>query len=161
MEFENGKQFLEKSAADPSLWFLDPKITFLNHGSFGACPKAVIAAQFQIRERMERQPVSFFVRELEELLDRSRSILAKFVGAPARDLVFVTNATSGINTVLRSLNFRRGDEVLVTDHEYNACRNALDYAAQAAGVKTVVATLPFPLSNAAQIIEAILERLTP
>src|SRR5688500_17426296 len=108
---------------DPAtLWSLDPEVTFLNHGSFGACPRAVLEAQRRWRDRMESEPVRFLTRELEPLLDRARADLAAFVGADADGLAFVPNATSGVNAVVRSLDLRPGDELLRTDHGYNACR---------------------------------------
>ena len=142
-------------------WPLDPKITFLNHGSFGSCPRAVLEYQQGLRDRMERQPVQFLARDLEELLDAARAALARFVGAQADDLVFTGNATSGVNTVLRSLTFAPGDELLVTDHEYNACRNALDYVAGRTGATVVVAAIPFPLDSVEEIVRAILSKVTP
>ena len=152
---------IEKPAANPRLWWLDPKITFLNHGSFGACPKAVLDHQDHLRKRLEREPVDFMVRELEPLLDQARSALARFVGARPQDLVFVRNATSGVNAVLRSLTFSPGDEILVTDHEYNACRNVVDYVAERSGATVVVAPILFPLAREDQAIAPILERVTP
>ena len=107
---------LNVPAADPGLWNLDPTTVCLNHGSFGSCPQAVLAFQRALQDHLERQPVHFFVRELEPLWDRARAALATFVGAERDDLVFVPNATSGVNTVLRSLRFEPGDELLVTDH---------------------------------------------
>src|SRR5690349_17522848 len=104
---------LEKPAADPGLWPLDPQTVFLNHGSFGSCPRPVLAFQAALRDRLEKQPVQLLVRELEPLLDEARRELARFVGAPPDDLVFVPNATNGVNTVLRSLRFEAGDELLV------------------------------------------------
>lgn len=152
---------LKKPAAKPSLWWLDKQIAFLNHGSFGACPKAVLDFQNELRLRLEREPVAFMVRELEPLLDKARAALAKFVGAKSSDLVFVRNATSGVNAVLRSLNFSAGDEILVTDHEYNACRNVVDFVAQRSGARVVIARIPFPLQHGDQIIAPILEAVTP
>jgi len=146
--------------APPVVWPLDPAVTFLNHGSFGSCPLPVLEFQRELRDRMERQPVKFFVRDLEELLDWARIRLAKFLGGKAENLVFVPNATSGVNAVLRSLDFEPGDELLVTDHEYNACRNALDYVAQRTGAKVVVAKIPFPLASAEEIIEAVMGAVT-
>jgi isopenicillin-N epimerase len=142
-------------------WPLDPAITFLNHGSFGSCPRPVLAFQQSLRDRLERQPVQFLVRELEPMLDDARRVLAAFVGANADNLVFVTNATSGVNTVLRSLSFSAGDELLVTNHEYNACRCALEYAAQRAGAKVVVASIPFPFQSEDQIVQSVLNAVTP
>jgi isopenicillin-N epimerase len=142
-------------------WPLDLKVVFLNHGSFGSCPLPVLEFQQALRDRMERQPVQFLVRELEGLLDEARGALARFVGAAPDNLVFVAGATSGVNTVLRSLSFEPGDELLVTDHEYNACRNALEFAAGRSRAKVVVATLPFPFQSAGQLVEEIVGRVTP
>jgi len=105
--------------------------------------------------------VQFLMRDLESLLDTARDSLARFLGADANDLVFVANATAGVNTVLRSLRFEAGDELLVTNHEYNACRNALDYVAEQSGARVVVAPLPFPLRGADEVIGPIIERVTP
>jgi isopenicillin-N epimerase len=141
-------------------WALDPEVVFLNHGSFGSCPRPVLEFQQGLRDRMERQPVRFLVRDLETLLDEARGTLARFVGAEPDNLVFVANATSGVNTVLRSLAFEPGDELLVTDHEYNACRNALEFVAGRSRAKVVVARMPFPFQSAEQLVEAILSRIT-
>ena len=141
-------------------WLLDSKITFLNHGSFGACPLPVLAAQQQLRDRIERQPLQFFGRDLEGLLDQARQQLAEFVGAEAEDLAFVPNATTGINTVLRSLRFAPGDELLTTSQEYNACRNALNYVAERGDLEIKVATVPFPIASAEQITEAVLQAVS-
>src|SRR5262249_11688030 len=88
------------------LWSLDPTISFLNHGSFGACPLEILQTQRRYRDQLEREPVRFFVRELEGLMDAARSDLAVFVGADPEGLVFVPSATSGVNTVLRSLQLK-------------------------------------------------------
>jgi isopenicillin-N epimerase len=142
-------------------WDLDPAITFLNHGSFGACPRVVLDAQSAIRARLEREPVRFMVRELEPLWDAARTALARFVGASAEGLAFVPNATTGVNAVLRSLVFEPGDELLTTSHEYNACRNALEFVAARAGAKVVVADIPFPIDHEDQVVDAILSLVTP
>jgi isopenicillin-N epimerase len=147
-------------ACDPRIWPLDPKITFLNHGSFGSCPHPVLEIQQEWRERLERQPVQFFVRDLEGLLDQARFELAIFLGADSEDLVFVPNATAGVNTVLRSLSFQAGDELLVTNHEYNACRNALDFVAAHSGARVVTAEIPFPCARVDQLIEPVLRGVT-
>lgn len=150
----------DQAATNPSLWPLDPAIHFLNHGSFGSCPKPVLEFQRELRDRLERQPITFLVRELEGLLDRARESLATFVGADAEDLVFVPNATAGVNTVLRSLRFEKDDELLVTDHGYNACHNALRFVAVRAGLNVAVAAIPFPVEGAEQIVEAVLAGVT-
>ncbi len=140
---------------------LDPDITFLNHGSFGACPKEVLAYQSELRARLEAEPVRFFTRELEPLLDEARAAVAGFVGAKPEDLVFVPNATTGVNAVLGSFPLRAGDEVLATSHGYNACANALRRAAERAGASVVVAEVPFPVASPAQVVEAVVARVTP
>lgn len=142
-------------------WLLEPEITFLNHGSFGACPIPVLEAQQRLRQQMESEPLRFFVREFEELLDAARSSLAEFVGAEASELAFVPNATTGVNAVLRSLSFAPGDELLTTDHEYNACRNVLNFVAERTGAKVVVAKVPFPIDSPQQMIDAAIECVTP
>ena len=142
-------------------WTLDPSVTFLNHGSFGACPRAVLAKQDEWRARLERQPVRFMARELEGLLDEARAVLADFVGAVPEDLAFVANATTGVNAVLCSLAFAPGDELLTTDHVYGACRNALDFVAERSGAAVVTAAVPFPLRGPGDVIDAVLARVTP
>lgn len=142
-------------------WLLKPDIDFLNHGSFGACPKVILDYQRQIQELVELEPVHFFVKELEPLLDIARGQLANFLGADAQDLVFVPNATSGVNSVVRSLQFKPGDELLVTSHEYNACRNAIDYVANISGAVVVVASIDFPLDSPSKVTEAILAKVSP
>src|SRR5258705_3180090 len=125
----------------PDFWALDPAIDFLNHGSFGSCPKPVLEFQQAMRLRMELQPIQFFVRDLEGLLDEARNALAQFLGAAPENLAFVPNATAGVNTVLQSLPFEQGDEMIVTNHEYNACRNALDVVAGRNGVNVRMAEI--------------------
>ncbi|PZV15566.1 MAG: aminotransferase [Leptolyngbya sp.] len=141
-------------------WSLDPAIAFLNHGSFGACPIAVLEQQQHYRQQMERQPLQFLGVDLEPLLDQARETLAAFVGADATDLVFVPNATTGVNAVLRSLKFQPGAELLTTNHEYNACRNALNYVAKREGLEIVVAEIPFPLTSSSQILEAVVSKIS-
>lgn len=139
---------------------LDPAVAMLNHGSFGACPRAVLRRQLRLRRRMERQPVQFFTREVQPLLDRSRRALAELISADADDLVFVRNATGGVNSVLRSLQLRPGDELLVTDHGYNACHNVVDFAAGRAGAKVVTASIPLPIDSPQGVLEAITAKVT-
>jgi isopenicillin-N epimerase len=144
-----------------SLWTLDPAITFLNHGSFGACPRVMIETQQSLRARLERQPLQFLGRDLESLFDQTRAALGDFVGADPDDLALVPNATAGVNTVLNSLSLEEGDELLVTDHEYNACRNALDWTAARRGARVVVASVPFPLRSPDEVVDAILRLVGP
>jgi len=102
----------------------------------------------------------FFVDDFEKLWDEARHTLARFVGAAADDLVSVPNATCGVNAVLRSLRFKAGDELLVTDHEYNACRNVLNFVAKESRARVVVARVPFPVSSDDEIVERIMRMVT-
>jgi len=141
-------------------WTIDPAVSYLNHGSFGATPRHVLEFQQSLRDRMERQGVRFFVRDLEGLLDSARAELGAFLGADADDLAFVSNATTGVNAVLRSLDFAPGDELLTTNQEYNACANALRYIAERSGATPVVAEIPFPIASPDQVVEAVLNSVT-
>ncbi|HJM56194.1 MAG: aminotransferase [Planctomycetes bacterium] len=142
-------------------WDLDPDVLFLNHGSFGACPRVVMEEQSRLRAELEREPVLFMARRLEGYLDEARESLASFVGVAASDLVFVPNATTGVNAVLRSLDFEAGDELLVTNHGYNACSNAARFVCERAGAAVTVAEIPFPLESEQQVLDAILAVVTP
>jgi isopenicillin-N epimerase len=141
-------------------WTLDPDITYLNHGSFGATPRTLLEKQSEYRAQMEREPVRFFVRELEPLLDAAREDLGAFVGADASDLAFLPNATAGVNAVLRSLDLDKHDELLVTSHEYGASRNALEYVAGLEGAKVVVVDIPYPIASADEVTSRVLEKVT-
>jgi isopenicillin-N epimerase len=144
-----------------SLWCLDPSVTYLNHGSFGACPSAVLAAQTALRLEMEREPVDFLVAKLPARLDAAREALAVFIGADPADLVFVPNATAAVNAVLRSISLGPGDELLLTNHTYAACRKTADFVAERTGARVVVATLPFPCRDEEEIIAAVLQCVSP
>jgi isopenicillin-N epimerase len=141
-------------------WRLDPGVVFLNHGSFGACPGEVLDAQCELRDELESEPVQFLARELQGPLDAARKALAGFVGADADCLAFVPNATTGVNTVLRSLEFSPDDELLTTNHEYNACRNALDFVAARSGARVVSVEVPFPIASADEVVESLLGAVT-
>ncbi len=142
-------------------WMLDPGIDFLNHGSFGAAPRPVLAAQQAWRDRLEEEPVRFMVESRLPAMDEARRRLAAFIGADADDLTPVPNATAACNTVLRSLRFEAGDELLTTDHAYNAVRNALDHVAERDGARVVAARLPFPIPSPDEALDAVLAALTP
>ena len=144
-----------------SLWGLDPSVTYLNHGSFGACPSAVLATQTALRLEMEREPVDFLVARLPTRLNAAREALAVFLSADPADLVFVPNATAAVNAVLRSLSLAPGDELLLTNHTYAACRKTADFVAERTGARVVVATLPFPCRDEEEIIAAVLQCVSP
>jgi len=150
-----------KAGAPVDAWPLDPAVAMLNHGSFGACPRPVLRRQAALRRRMEAEPVRFLTREMQPLLDQSRRALAELIGAEPENLVFLSNATAGVNAVLRSLRFRPGDELLLTNHGYNACSNVVRYVAAREGATAVTAEVPIPVESPEQVVDAVLARVTP
>ncbi len=134
----------------PSLreqFLLDPDTVFLNHGSFGACPREVFEQHQRWQLEMERNPVQFLGRRSGALLADARQRLASYVGAAGEDLVFVPNATTGVNIVARSLKLQPGDEVLTTDHEYGACNAAWQFVCESAGAHYRQVKVPLPLHS--------------
>lgn len=153
------------------LWALDPDVLYLNHGTVGATPRRVLAAQGVLRDLMERQPARFLLRETAGGIPtpglgttRMRAAaerVARFVGASPDGLVFVDNATSGANAVLRSLLLSSGDELVVTDHGYGAVTNAARFVARRAGAVVRTATLPYPDFEPARAVDAVVAELSP
>jgi isopenicillin-N epimerase len=141
-------------------WMLDPDIVYLNHGSFGATPRVVFEKQTALRQALEREPVRFFMRDYGRLVDEARGALADLVCADPDGLAFVPNATFAVNSVVRSFDFEPGDEILVTDHGYNACRNAAEYVAQKSQARVVVAQLPFVGASEESLHAAIMSSVT-
>jgi isopenicillin-N epimerase len=153
-------------------WMLDPEITYLNHGTVGAPPRRVLAAQQSIRDEIERQPSRFMLRELSGIaagvptatpprLRVAAGEVADFLGVRGDDLVFVENATSGVNAILRSLDLREGDEILVADHAYGAIAYAASFVARRAGARVVPVEIPYPVPSPAPIVEAFAGRIGP
>ena len=143
-------------------FLLDPAITFLNHGSYGACPRPVFARYQAWQLQLERQPVAFLdpTRGLAGWMRDARLALAAELGAAAEDIVGVTNATVGLNIVAQSLELKQGDEILTTDHEYAALEKTWAYVARRTGAKIVVVNIPLPLTDAAQFTDSILNGMT-
>jgi isopenicillin-N epimerase len=139
-------------------WRLDPAVTFMNHGSYGACPAPVLDVQRALRDRMEAEPVRFLTGDLPGLLDEAR----RRWQPPRRSggLAFVPNATTGVNVVLQSLRFVDGDELVTNDHEYNATINAMRAVAARDGARVVIARVPFPIGDPAEARDAILAAVT-
>ena len=142
-------------------WLLEDGLAFLNHGSFGACPRVVMDEQSRLRAEMERNPVRFLWREIGDRLDAARVELARFIGTDAEELAFVANATTAVNSVLRSFELQPGDEILVTDHGYNACNNVAAECARRSGAKVVTARIPLPIAGPEQAVNAIVAAVTP
>ncbi len=138
-----------------SSWHLDPEYTFLNHGSYGACPLEILHKQNQWRRRMEQRPTAFVIEELPSALRWAAACLGQFLRAQGDDIVFVENATTACNSVLASIRLMPGDEILLTDHGYPAIRNAAKHACCRTGASLIEAQVPFPLKESAEIIRAI------
>ncbi|MHC4969076.1 MAG: aminotransferase class V-fold PLP-dependent enzyme [Planctomycetota bacterium] len=138
-----------------SLWELDPSVVFLNHGSFGATPRAVLEAQAGWRRRLEANPVEFMDRRGRAVIEEAKEVVGGFVGAGPGDFGFVTNATNGINAVLRSLKFAPGDELVTTNHVYNAIRQAMRYVARETGAKPIEVEIPLSLRSGDEIANAV------
>lgn len=143
------------------LFLLRPDVVFLNHGSFGACPRPVFEAYQAWQLELERQPVEFLGRRFGELMRQARTALAGFVGADPTDLVYVPNATTGLNVVARSLPLEPGDEVLSTDHEYGALDRTWRFVCRKRGAHYVRQPVPLPVASAEQVVEAIWAGVTP
>ncbi|MEM1430450.1 MAG: aminotransferase class V-fold PLP-dependent enzyme [Pseudomonadota bacterium] len=142
------------------LWPLEADMIFLNHGSYGAAPKVVLQAQAEWRRQLEAQPCQFINAVAPAEIRSAAGALAAFVGARAEDLVFVENTTAGLNAVLRSLTFAPGDEIVISDHIYNATRNSVRFVAEPVGATIKVAEIGMPVTGAAQILDAIVGALS-
>lgn len=142
-------------------FLLDTTVACLNHGMLGACPAEVLDLQNELRTRIERQPSVFILRDLSRLLDEVRQMLAELFSADAVDLVLLPNVTTALSAVLRSLSFAPGDEILTTNHAYLSCMNLLDFVAAQTGARVVIAAVPTPVSHADEVVNAVLERVTP
>lgn len=143
-------------------FLLDPAVTFLNHGSFGACPKPVFAAYQDWQLRLERQPVAFLdpLRGYGKWMKEARESLAAFVGADPADIVGQMNATAALNVVAQSLPLGPDDEILTTDHEYAALDKTWAYVARRSGARIVRVRVPLPLTSEAAFTETLLAGMT-
>lgn len=137
------------------LFLLRPGVVYLNHGSFGACPRPVFERYQAWQRELEAEPVEFLGRRFTALMRAARESLAAFVGADPDDLVFVPNATTGLNSVVRSLRLEPGDEVLATDHEYGALDRTWTFICEKRGARYVRRLLPLPIASAEEILDAV------
>lgn len=143
------------------LFLLDPNIAFLNHGSFGATPQPVFEEYQRWQLRLERQPVLFLGRELDDLLHAARAALGEYLHAHADDLVYIPNATHGVNIIARSMKLIPGDEILTSDHEYGACDNAWGFVCEKTGAKYIHQPIPLPVYSEDEIVERFWRGVTP
>jgi isopenicillin-N epimerase len=143
------------------LFLLDPSVTFLNHGSFGACPKPVMDAYQEWQRRLERQPVQFLGVEFAGYMQSARQALGQYLNAAAEDLVFVHNATFGVNVIARSLKLGPGDEILSCDHEYGACDRTWQFVCQKSGAIYKRQAIPLPPKSPEEILERVWSGVTP
>ncbi len=156
METISGRPAVAPTPAElRRLFYLDPEVTVLNHGSFGACPRPVLAQLRAWHERAERQPVKFYSRDLVELTAEARSRVAAFLNAEPDNLVFVPNPTTGANVVARSLRLAPGDQVLGNDHEYGAVARAWTFVCEKAGATYRSQPVPLPATDQAAVADAI------
>ncbi len=142
------------------LFYLDPEVIFLNHGSFGATPRSVLEYYQDWQRRLELQPVLFLARDLQEHFRSARQKLASYLNADPENLVFVPNATFGVNIIARSHNFQPGDELLTSNHEYGACDNVWEFISLKTGLKVIRREIPLPLPSKEKMIDMIWEGVT-
>ncbi|MCX7833259.1 MAG: aminotransferase class V-fold PLP-dependent enzyme [Ignavibacteria bacterium] len=142
-------------------WGLDRNIIYLNHGSFGACPIPVLKKQLSLRKKLESELVRFFTREYEELYNNSKRVLADLVNCDYDDIVFVNNATTGVNTILKSYDFEPGDEILITNQIYPACKNAVHFIANKLSLTVNEIKIKLPIKNKFEIVNTIASSITP
>jgi isopenicillin-N epimerase len=143
------------------LFLLDPQIVFLNHGSFGACPRPVFEKYQAWQRQLELQPVQFLGVDLNPLLYQARQELASYVNCSVNDIVYIPNATHGVNIVARSLQLNEGDEVLTTDQEYGACNFTWDFVCSKVGAKYIQQPIRLPLTSVEEIIDQLWQGVTP
>jgi len=144
-----------------SLFLLDSNIIYLNHGSFGACPKPVFDEYQRWQRELERQPVEFLDRRIAERLAEARSKLAAHVGVEAEDLVCFPNPTTALNMVARSLDLNPGDEILATDHEYGAMDRTWALICKKGGARYIRRPIPLPVTTHAAVADRFWGGVTP
>ncbi len=142
-------------------FLLDPSVTFLNHGSFGATPRPVFSVYQRWQRELERQPVEFLGRRFADLMSAARADLAAYLGTRADNLIYTTNVTVSLNIVARSLDLGPGDEVLSSDHEYGALDRTWRFLAKKRGFAYINQPIPVPLTSAGAFLEAFWKGVTP
>lgn len=143
------------------MFLLSPDVVYLNHGSFGACPRPVFETYQAWQLELERQPVDFLRRRYNALLGEAREVLGQYLGADPDDLTYLPNASTAVNTVARSVRFSPGDEILATNHEYGAMDRVWRFIAQKTGARYIQAAVPLPVVSPTEVIDAVWSRVTP
>lgn len=133
-------------------FFIDENVIFLNHGSYGACPRKVFRIYQDFQNELEQQPVEFLSRRAPEFLAEARKELAEYLNIGANDVVYFPNPTTAINMVVRSLNLQPGDEILTTDHEYGAMDRTWRFICQKTGAKYITKSIPLPVTSHADFV---------
>ncbi len=142
-------------------FLIRPDVAFLNHGSFGACPRPVFDRYQQWQRELESEPVEFLGRRRPALVRAAREALASYLNADPLDLALVSSATVAVNIVARSLRFEEGDEVLATDHEYGACDRIWRFIAQRTGIDYRRAPITTPITTTEEFVENFMSRVSP
>jgi len=142
-------------------FLVDPDVTFLNHGAFGACPRPVFERYQAWQQELERQPVEFLGRRFRTLMADARAQLAAYLGADEDEVVYFPNVTSALNAVARSLPLAAGDEILTTDHEYGALQRTWTFVSEHRDAPLVIRSVPLPLADAETVVETVWAGVTP
>ena len=137
------------------LFMLDPEITYLNHGSYGACPRPIFESLIKMKEKLEFEPVRFLGYDVFPLLEKSRKSLSEFVNCNMDDIVFTSNPSTALNTVIKSLNLKENDEILTTNHEYGALDKTWNFICKKTGAKYIQTKIPLPLISDEDFIKRI------
>jgi len=142
------------------LFYLEPDVTFLNHGSYGACPRQVMHAYHALQIEMEQQPCRFLKREFNQRLAKARATLAAMINANKDDVVFMPNATTAENAVARSIELQSGDEIVTSDHEYGAVNRTWQFVCEKSGAVYRQVPIPLPLPSDEEIVELLWQGVT-
>ncbi len=143
-----------------SLFMLDPDVTYLNHGSFGACPEPIFNSLITWQRKLEYEPVKHLAHDIYNHLEDSRKALSEYINCYKDDVVFFPNPSSALNTVLRSLHLKKGDEILTTDHEYGAMDRAWRYISKKVGIKYINQPIQLPLQSKQEVVNQFVKGIT-
>ncbi len=143
-----------------SLFMLDPKITHLNHGSFGACPKPIFNELIKWQKKLEMEPTKFLAFDVYDYLEESRYYLSKYIDCNKDDIIFSTNPSTALNTVIKSLDLKKNDEILTTNHEYGALDKTWKFICEKTGAKYIQSNIPLPFLSEEDFIKRLESKIT-